>query len=107
MGLGKTIIAITALAVEKRDKGAIKTLVVCPPTLTLNWVREFRMFAPQISTAVVRGTKPHELPEADVMIIGHSVVKDWEKTLGAAGFTSLVIDESQNFKSRTHSARRA
>ena len=101
MGLGKTIQAITALSAEKARTGAIKTLVVCPPSLLLNWVREFKQFAPHLTVATVRGTKPTEVPNTDVVIIGHSVVKDWEKTLIAAGFTSLVIDESQNFKSRT------
>jgi SNF2 family DNA or RNA helicase len=100
MGLGKTIQAITALAIELRDKGAIKALVIAPPSLTLNWVREFKQFAPQISTAVVSGQTPGEVPDTDVVIIGHSVVKHWERKLVAAGFTALVIDESQNFKSK-------
>jgi SNF2 family DNA or RNA helicase len=100
MGLGKTIQAITALAIEKRDKGAVKALVVCPPSLLLNWKREFAKFAPQLSVETVRGTTVTTVPDADVVIIGHSVVKDWEKALAAAGFSALVIDESQNFKSR-------
>jgi SNF2 family DNA or RNA helicase len=101
MGLGKTVQAIAALAIEKRNTGSLRALVVAPPSLTLNWVREFKMFAPHLTVAVVKGQTPSEVPDTDVVIIGHSVVKHWEKALIAAQFDALVIDESQNFKSRT------
>ena len=100
MGLGKSPIAAVTLAMEKADKGALRTLLVCPPSLLLNWVRELAKFTPSLSVATLRGTTPHAIPDADVVIIGQSVVKDWEKSLAAHGFDSLVIDESQNFKSR-------
>lgn len=101
MGLGKTVQAIAAMAIELERTGTLRALVVAPPSLTLNWVREIKMFAPHLTVAVVKGQTPTEVPEANVVIIGHSVVKHWEKALIAAQFDALVIDESQNFKNRT------
>lgn len=106
MGLGKTPIAITAAAIN--DEWPL--LFIVPPTLRLNWQREFAKFAPNVRTQVLRGTKVHEIdPTAQVVIIGHATVKHWEQALIAHNFQGLVIDESQNFKNykaqRTVAAR--
>ena len=54
MGLGKTRQAIVAMQLAAPD-GAI--LVVCPPSLKLNWRREIRLVDPEASIEVI-GAKP-------------------------------------------------
>jgi len=51
MGLGKTLQAIAALQVGK----AWPAVVVCPPTLTLNWVYEIRKWLPELTISHIQG----------------------------------------------------
>jgi SWI/SNF-related matrix-associated actin-dependent regulator of chromatin subfamily A-like protein 1 len=97
MGLGKTVQAIATLAATPAPTPA---LVVCQPNLVLNWVREFAKWAPAMRIAVITGQTPGELPDADVLIIGDSVLWHWHETLIAADPSAMVIDESQRMKSR-------
>jgi SWI/SNF-related matrix-associated actin-dependent regulator of chromatin subfamily A-like protein 1 len=96
MGLGKSIQAITVLAITK----AFPAVIVVPPSLALNWEREFKKFAPQIRTHVIRGKANYELPEVDVFIIGDAVVAAWEDTLVAQYPQALIVDEMQRIKSK-------
>jgi SWI/SNF-related matrix-associated actin-dependent regulator 1 of chromatin subfamily A len=96
MGLGKTAIAIAVVVAYVSD-GQTPALVVVPPSLRTNWVREFQKFAPQVSVAVLSGTKPHALPNVDVLIIGDSTVQHWATTL-AGKVSTLVVDEAHRHK---------
>lgn len=100
MGLGKTPTAIATLVAAK----TFPALVVCPPSLTLNWVREFRRFAPHVRTTRIVGNAPKNGAELeagfDVYIIGDAVVASWAETLAAFGFSALVVDEAHRGKDR-------
>jgi len=96
MGLGKTPCGIAVIA-STVSAGMGKGLVVVPPSLRTNWVREFGKFAPWLSVATLTGTKPSALPDVDVLIIGDSTIAHWEMTLrGNVG--ALVVDESHRHK---------
>ena len=109
MGLGKTITAIGAVVREE----LFPALVVCPPSLVLNWRNEFAKFTPGVRTHVIRGTEITDLPEADVYIIGDAIIGErkkttklaaspgWAPTLAGLGLRALVIDESHRMKTRT------
>lgn len=99
MGLGKSAQAI-AVAVKAHQEGR-KILVVVPPSLRTNWVREFRNFAPHLSTAVVTGGKVTALPKTDVVIIGDSTVSPWQMRLASAKFGCLIVDEAHRAKNPT------
>lgn len=97
MGLGKTPQAIASLLVTN----TFPAIVVCPPSLTLNWVREFFHFAPQLKVERLVGTKPHALDGlADVYVIGDAVVKNWQHALIDLDPRALIVDESHRMKSR-------
>jgi SWI/SNF-related matrix-associated actin-dependent regulator 1 of chromatin subfamily A len=95
MGLGKTCQGI-ALAVDTAMRKR-KTLVVVPPHLRLQWVKEFSRFAPHLSVATVTGRKPYALPKCDVLVIGDSVVEAWSIKLENK-FHTLIVDEAQSIK---------
>lgn len=102
MGLGKTPcgIAVVASAVNAGLKHA---LVVVPPSLRTNWVREFGKFAPWLSVATLTGTKPTALPDVDVLVIGDSTISHWAPFLtGKVG--ALVVDEAHRHKNKSKRA---
>ena len=68
MGLGKTCQGI-ALALDTKMRNG-KTIVVVPPHLRLQWIKECRRFAPKLMVATVTGRKPYALPKHDVLVIG-------------------------------------
>jgi SNF2 family DNA or RNA helicase len=99
MGLGKTPcgIAVVASAV---NAGLRPALVVVPPSLRTNWVREFGKFAPWLSVATITGTKPGALPDVDVLVIGDSTIAHWAPFLtGKVG--ALVVDEAHRHKNKS------
>lgn len=122
MGLGKTYVALAVLALT----GALPAVIICPPSLTLNWAKEARKLAPWLRVAVLSGMTP-SLPEvADVYIVGDAVLAKWaglhtvkyQKRDGSEGkrdavdgaltmvhAAALVVDEAHRFKS--YKAQRA
>ena len=91
MGTGKTAQAIATLM----HADAFPAVVVCPATLTINWENEVRKFAPHLSTLTVSGRTTYEIPEADITIVGWSVLSDWQSSFNPR---SLVFDESHYAK---------
>jgi len=95
MGLGKTPIGI-ATATMCHAVG-IRTLIVVPASLRMTWEREFTKFAPHLNVAVLTGTKPHAIPNCDVLVIGDSVIQHWALSL-MGHYNALVVDESHYYK---------
>lgn len=104
MGLGKTVVAIAAIAAA-HNAGVQRSLVVCPPSLLINWNNEFQKFAPWLRVAPLRGTTPRPLPDADVYLIGDSVIGKWEEQLSSSDIGVLVVDEAHRHKN--HKAQRS
>ena len=106
MGLGKSVQFIATLLATD----ALPALVICPPSLTLNWKREFSQFAPQLKIVVISGQKVYALEAADVYVIGDSVIGHWADTLIEIGFKGFGIDESHRMKNyatkRTKAAKK-
>lgn len=96
MGLGKTRQAIAAIVAA----GTYPALIVCPPSLTLNWVRELRAIAPGVTVERLSGTKTYKPGQADVYVIGDAVLAAWHKVLMGLDLRALVIDESHRMKNR-------
>lgn len=94
MGLGKTIQSIATI--EAGD--AYPAVVVCPPSLVLNWKAEYAKWLPARRVSVVTDRKRFPEPDTyDVVVIGWSNIAHWEQQ--AKGHRSLIADESHYAKS--------
>jgi SWI/SNF-related matrix-associated actin-dependent regulator of chromatin subfamily A-like protein 1 len=115
MGLGKTLQAIATLEnlhaqrEEEETSPAYPAVVVCPPTLVLNWKNEYNRWLPERIVEVVKNRK--EIPmfgTYDVLVIGYSNITAWEKQL--CNHNAYIFDESHYCKStdaqRTKSAKK-
>lgn len=96
MGLGKTPIGIAVAAAAQAER--LQTLVVVPPSLRINWQREFSKFAPWLEVHVVQGTTPYSLPDVDAVIIGSPGLDKWKDALSNVRFGALVVDEAHHYK---------
>lgn len=96
MGLGKTMQAIGTL----EHTESYPAVVVCPPSLVLNWRDEINKWLPHRTVAYV--TNRSEFPEPltyDVLVIGYSNIDHWCNLL--TGHVGYVFDESHYAKTPT------
>ena len=96
MGLGKTIQAIATIEYVWDSYPAV---VVCPPTLVLNWKKEYERWLPHRKVATVTNRRDFPTEKFDVLIVGWSNIAHWEKSL--IKFRSYVFDESHYAKTPT------
>lgn len=109
MGLGKTIQSIAALRVLIRTRRAESALLVVPASLTIQWRRAIREWAPELRTITVSGSASERAwkwtTPAHVYIVGYETLR--------ADFTEnpqspprrrvwdvVVLDEAQKIKNR-------
>jgi SWI/SNF-related matrix-associated actin-dependent regulator 1 of chromatin subfamily A len=97
MGLGKSLMAIATLEHLNDTVPQYPALVICPPTLLLNWKNEYGKWLPHRSVSVIRNRKDWPTEQFDVLVVGYSNIKAWENQL--QGFRSYVFDESHYMKS--------
>lgn len=93
-GLGKTLEALAMLRVQGQEVG--RTVVICPTSLTANWVAEAEehfeagAFTPWIATTKT----PSPVPEGvDLVIVGWEIVGDWVDALKEWKPEAVVTDE--------------
>jgi Bifunctional DNA primase/polymerase, N-terminal/SNF2-related domain/YspA, cpYpsA-related SLOG family len=110
MGWGKTLSSLAAVAAD----GAYPAVVVCRPSLTLNWAAEISRFFPALAVYKAVGTTPAPVPPGtDVIIIGSAALAGkprktpdgakefgWVEALTVAAPKALIIDEGQDTKER-------
>ena len=110
MGWGKTLSSLATVAVA----GAYPAVVVCRPSLTLNWAAEISRFFPALTVHLAVGTTPGLVPPGtDVIVIGSAALAakprktmdgakefGWVEALAAAAPKALIIDEGQDTKER-------
>jgi len=105
-GLGKTLTMLAYLDWLKGRRGKIQALVVCPNTLTENWLEEVLLHS-DLSCIVLSGSTGKRIKrlthEADIFVINYESTRIMYKALKEKKFDVLVLDESQcvkNFKSQ-------
>lgn len=97
MGLGKTIQAIATIEYVWDSYPAV---VVCPPSLVLNWVSEYNKWVPRLRVVPVTNRKLFpDKGTYDVVVVGYSNVAHWEKRL--VGHRAYIFDESHYCKTPT------
>ncbi|MGG3564333.1 DEAD/DEAH box helicase [Neobacillus rhizosphaerae] len=116
MGLGKTIQSLAYIVSELPEirKSKEPVLIVCPASLTYNWLSEIRKFAPELVAIVVDGDKAERselfkrIANVDVMIISYPLLRREISWLEKQTFHALFFDEAQAFKNPlTQTARAA
>lgn len=108
MGLGKTLQMLTVILsyINEAKKEAMPSLVVCPSSLTLNWLGEAAKFTPSIKACVISGTaqerekKIAKIPEYHLIITSYdSLKRDIDLyTQKAYQFKYMIADEAQYIK---------
>ncbi|WBL12883.1 DEAD/DEAH box helicase [Sutcliffiella sp. NC1] len=106
MGLGKTLQSITFISSELEliREGKSPVLIVCPSSLTFNWLSEIQKFAPQIKAIVIDGSKKERQPllqnnsGVDVVIISYPLLRQEIQWLDKQVFHTVFFDEAQAFK---------
>ncbi|MFD2445294.1 SNF2 helicase associated domain-containing protein [Bacillus sp. CGMCC 1.16607] len=115
MGLGKTLQSITfivsELSVIRKKKQPV--LIVCPSSLTYNWLNELMKFAPEIQAIVVDGAKEvrqklqKEVMDLDVIITSYPLLRRDIKWFEENDFHTVFYDEAQAFKNPLTQTARA
>ncbi len=113
MGLGKTLQVISVLLASKEDGRLGTAMVVTPASLVYNWKEEFAKFAPQLSVAVIAGSKGEREEQiraaecADVVITSYDLLKRDILFYADQSFEYQIIDEAQSIKTHTTAAAKA
>jgi SWI/SNF-related matrix-associated actin-dependent regulator 1 of chromatin subfamily A len=99
MGLGKTAQAITALDMNRLQRG----IVVCPAAVREVWKGEFKKFSTQ-QRKIIKGNSTSDLGlwlrgKADVLLLSYERATLWASKLEGDLFDFLIFDESHYMKS--------
>jgi SNF2 family DNA or RNA helicase len=117
MGLGKTCQAILALRLLFYQGVVRRALVVCPKSLVHNWVRELKLWAPDVPLEVIEGEPEQRrsmwlISNCPLKLVNYeTLTRDVEWATDSHVFYDVVIlDEAQRIKnkdSKTSQAARA
>jgi SWI/SNF-related matrix-associated actin-dependent regulator of chromatin subfamily A-like protein 1 len=104
-GLGKTIEALATIEADS----AYPTIVVCPASLKLNWMRELERWLPARSAQILDGNRG-PVAAADVTVVNYDIVAGRLEALTGVEPRAIVLDESHYCKNprahRTQAAQR-
>ncbi len=107
MGLGKTMQAISTIRLLLCSGELRSVLLVCPKPLVTNWLREFRVWAPEIPVVAIEGNaakREHawRSPEIPVKIANYELLMRDKETVLDSGlhFDLVALDEAQRIKNR-------
>jgi SNF2 family DNA or RNA helicase len=108
MGLGKTMQAISSIRLLLFSGELRNVLLICPKPLVTNWLREFRIWAPEIPVAIIEGESAKRYwqwrhPAAPVKIANYELLMRDRELLNENGlhFDLVVLDEAQRIKNRS------
>lgn len=103
-GTGKS--AIAATAVLETGRWSLPCLVVCPASVTLNWVKEMKMWAEHLRCHVINDMATRIPPGFDVYITSWALIDPRLGDFLRIKFNSFIIDEAhygkneKSFRSR-------
>lgn len=115
MGLGKTLQSIAFIMSELADirKKRCPVLIVCPSSLTYNWLSELKKFAPEIDALIVDGTRKEreqalaKSKQVDVIITSYPLLRRDIHSFTSQVFHTIFFDEAQSFKNPITQTARA
>lgn len=106
MGLGKTVQSITFIVSELANirEQKLPVLIVCPSSLTYNWLHEIGTFAPELEAIIIDGKKTErekllqEVDMVDVIITSYPLLRKDSNWYEKQAFHTVFFDEAQSFK---------
>ncbi|WP_379969255.1 SNF2 helicase associated domain-containing protein [Ectobacillus sp. sgz5001026] len=115
MGLGKTLQSITFIVSELSSirESRLPVLIVCPSSLTYNWLQEITKFAPELQAIVIDGKKTDreelqkDSEDVDVIITSYPILRRDIKWYEKQTFHTVFFDEAQAFKNPVTQTARA
>lgn len=102
VGLGKTYITAGACL----QPGALPAAVVVQTHLQKQWAKKIAEFT-TLRTHCIKGTKPYDLPEADVYLFRYSQILGWIDTFEEMRFKLVAYDEVQELRTGTGTGKGA
>lgn len=96
VGLGKTLSSLAPLSKPEYRP----TLIIVQPHLMSQWKAEVERAFPGISVHIVKGLKPYELPETEVVIIAYTRLRGWKDDMPRK-FRYVIFDEVQELRHDT------
>lgn len=115
MGLGKTLQSITYILSELSfiRKNKLPILIVCPASLTYNWLSEIKKFAPGLNAVIIDGSKSERVAQLkqtiynDVMITSYPLLRKDIEWYEKQTYHTVFFDEAQAFKNPITQTARA
>lgn len=107
MGLGKTVQAIAAIRILTHQRTLESVLIVAPAAVVQQWQREYRRWAPELRTLVIRGPAHDRAwqwkAEVHASIVSYDTLRSDLETgvMSAPGsrlWDLVVLDEAQRVK---------
>lgn len=89
MGLGKSWSAMGAIV----GSPYLPCALIVPANLPTQWVEEYLKPYTYLSAHIIRGTKPYNLPPANVYVFRYSNIHGWVDVAATGFFKSVVFDE--------------
>lgn len=108
MGLGKTLqsIAFILSVLPEIRETKRRVLIVCPSSLTYNWLSEFQKFTPDINAIVMDGPKKvrtkqrTELEGTDVVITSYPLIRQDIQWFEKQDFLTIFLTRRRHSKIR-------
>ena len=101
MGLGKTLQILAAVAADRSGP----TLVVCPPSIVTNWIREAHKFAPDLVIRAFHGASRRHLAGvvdgSDIVVTTYDLVRNDLEEFVEIAWLRVVLDEAGKIKNPT------
>jgi SNF2 family DNA or RNA helicase len=114
MGLGKTMQAITTVRLLIRRGELDQVLLICPKPLVTNWVREFKLWAPEIPVSVIEGNQAQRQfhwsqRNTPVKIANYELVTRDQpgESIDDLKFDLVILDEAQRIKNKSSATSHA
>ncbi|MGA7615800.1 MAG: DEAD/DEAH box helicase, partial [Thermoanaerobaculia bacterium] len=114
MGLGKTVQTLALIQKEwARKKGPV--LLICPTSVTTNWVHEAARFTPSLPVLLHHGSDrtrgagfAKKAMKSAIVVSSYALLTRDQEQLRGVKWNGVILDEAQNIKnSETRQARAA
>jgi SNF2 family DNA or RNA helicase len=109
MGLGKTMQAIATVRMLLRAGYIKNVLLICPKPLVTNWQREFKLWAPEVTVALVKGNQHQRAwhwknQTAMVKLANYELLTRDEALVvdPSSQYDLVILDEAQRIKNKSN-----